>query len=265
MLKTSQDVPEGRSVPNERLRSALASRGLTPEAVAAHARVNPKTVERWLGGRTPYATHRWAVASLLREDETYLWPEVVTATRASDATHAELVGVHARRSDVPVSLWSELLRRAEHQVDLLTYAALFLHENQSAWVDLLRSKADAGVQVRIALGHPSGARVQERGAEEQFGDGISSRVRMALRHYEPLHGHERVELRLHDTTLYNSIFRFDEDMLVNTHVWGANAYGAPLIHLRRVDGGGLFDTYSDSFELVWAQATPATPELRKVG
>lgn len=252
-------------MPNERLRTALAGRGLTPEAVANHARVNPKTVERWLTGRTPYATHRWAVASLLHEDETYLWPEAATATRASEATHAELVGVHARRSDVPVSLWSDLLRRAEDRVDLLAYAALFLHEHQSAWVELLRAKAEAGVQIRIALGDPTGARVQARGAEEQFGEGIASRVRMALRHYQPLRDQAGVELRLHDTTLYNSIFRFDDDMLVNTHVWGANAYGAPVLHVRRLDGGGLFDTYSGSFELVWAQATPASRELREVG
>jgi transcriptional regulator with XRE-family HTH domain len=252
-------------VPNERLRSALASHGLTLEEVANHAKVSPKTVERWLGGRTPYSTHRWAVASLLREDETYLWPEATSAERASEATSAELLAVHAHRSDVASSLWTDLLRRTQHQVDLLAYAALFLPEQQSGWVDLLRTKADAGVVIRIALGHPSSDNVQQRGAEEQFGDGIMSRVRMALRHYEPLNGVHGVDIRLHDTTLYNSIFRFDEDMLVNTHVWGVNAYGAPILHLRRVDGGGLFDTYSSSFDMVWAKAVAPPAELSRAG
>ena len=34
-----------------------------------------------------------------------------------------------------------------------------------------------------------------------------------------------MSIHLHDTTLYNSIYRFDDELLVNTHVWGWNAYG----------------------------------------
>jgi hypothetical protein len=63
-----------------------------------------------------------------------------------------------------------------------------------------------------------------------------------------------VEIRTHGTTLYNSLYRADEQMLVNAHVWGMNAYGAPVWHLRRVSDGGMFDTYSRSFEAAWATA-----------
>jgi hypothetical protein len=56
--------------------------------------------------------------------------------------------------------------------------------------------------------------------------------------------------------LYNSIYRFDDDMLVNTHVWGRNAYQAPVLHMRRVAHQGLFDTYDESFAAVWAAALP---------
>jgi hypothetical protein len=28
------------------------------------------------------------------------------------------------------------------------------------------------------------------------------------------------QIRLHDTPLYNSIYRFDDELLVNTHVYG---------------------------------------------
>jgi hypothetical protein len=44
---------------------------------------------------------------------------------------------------------------------------------------------------------------------------------------------------------------------VNAHVWGLNAYGAPVWHLRRNGDGGMFDTYAGSFDAVWATATPA--------
>ena len=71
-------------------------------------------------------------------------------------------------------------------------------------------------------------------------------------------------IRLHDTTLYNSIFRFDNDMLVNTHVYGLPAAHAPVMHLRRLDGGELFDIYEGSFQAVWDVAVPASAPVEAV-
>lgn len=50
--------------------------------------------------------------------------------------------------------------------------------------------------------------------------------------------------------------RFDEEMLVNTHVYGFMAAHAPVLHLRRLSGGDLFETYSESFDSVWNAAKP---------
>jgi hypothetical protein len=47
---------------------------------------------------------------------------------------------------------------------------------------------------------------------------------------------EAVELRLHDTALYNSVYRFDDEMLVNVHAYGILAAYTPVMHLRQVDG-----------------------------
>ena len=77
-------------------------------------------------------------------------------------------------------------------------------------------------------------------------------------HYRPLVGQPHVSIQLHDTTLYNSIYRFDDEMLVNAHVYGTNAFAAPVLHLRRLDGGKLFATYAQSFEAIWERSTPAT-------
>jgi len=56
--------------------------------------------------------------------------------------------------------------------------------------------------------------------------------------------------------LYNSIYRADDQLLVNTHVYGEPAHNAPVLHLRRVAGGDMVTTYLASFDKVWAAATP---------
>jgi Domain of unknown function (DUF5919) len=120
-----------------------------------------------------------------------------------------------------------------------------------------RALADAGCRIRIAIGDPDGACVAARGEEERFGLGITSRCELALMHYRPLIGHPRISIHLHDTTLYSSIYRFDDEALINTHVWGANAFAAPVLHIRRLSSGRLFSAYLQSFEAVWEGSTPA--------
>jgi hypothetical protein len=67
-----------------------------------------------------------------------------------------------------------------------------------------------------------------------------------------------VEIRLHTTVLYNSLYRADDEMLVNSHVYGTAAAQAPILHLRHHGDGDLFDTYANSFERVWS-ASNALP------
>jgi len=179
----------------------------------------------------PYPRTRYRVAALLGEDESYLWPGAVD--RASLAG-AELVASYPRRSDVPAGLWTELLRHAERSVDVLAFAGLFLTEEQPEWTPLLRSR---------------------------IGGGVAGRVRAVLAAYRPLAG--VVEIRLHDTPLYNSIYRFDDDMLINTHVYGLLAAYTPVLRLRRVDGA-YFSTYLESFERVWASARALAPDTDSV-
>jgi hypothetical protein len=68
------------------------------------------------------------------------------------------------------------------------------------------------------------------------------------------------EIRLHDTPLYNSIYRFDDELLVNVHVYGLLAAYTPTLRVRRIDGQ-FFNTYLESFERVWASARPPGPDL----
>jgi hypothetical protein len=45
-------------------------------------------------------------------------------------------------------------------------------------------------------------------------------------------------------------------MIVTPHLYGRPGYQAPLLRLRRLGAGGIFDTYTTHFEDVWATSTP---------
>ncbi|MGG7569750.1 XRE family transcriptional regulator [Streptomyces sirii] len=243
-------------MPNERLRAAMAAGGWTYATLADKVEVDPKSVERWVNlGRTPRRATAMAAAETLAEDVHALWPSLRQA-RPTRAVSPELVALYDQRADIPVSAFVDMLTQAREQIDVLVYAAVFLHEAYPRLNDLLRERAAEGCAVRIAVGDPGSANVRQRGEEERFGHGIESRCRLALMHYRPLVGVVGIEVRAHSTTLYNSIYRADDQAMVNAHVWGVNAYGAPVWHLRRSGEGGMFDTYAASFDAVWETATP---------
>ncbi|MGW4299704.1 XRE family transcriptional regulator [Streptomyces sp. NPDC004646] len=241
---------------NERLRAVMAAGGWTYTALADRVEVDPKSVERWVNlGRTPRRATAMLTAEALGEDVHAPWPALRQA-RPARAVSPELVALYGQRADVPVSALVDMLTQALEHIDVLVYAAVFLHEAYPRLNDLLRERAADGCAVRIAIGDPDSANVQQRGSEERFGHGIESRCRLALMHYRPLAAVPGIEVRTHATTLYNSIYRADGQAMVNAHVWGVNAYGAPVWHLRRSGKGGLFDTYASSFDAVWETATP---------
>jgi hypothetical protein len=42
------------------------------------------------------------------------------------------------------------------------------------------------------------------------------------------------------------------DVIFGTHnIYGAYGYIAPILHVRKVSGADLFETYMKSFELIW--------------
>lgn len=241
---------------NERLRSCITGARLTITEVAAQVGVDPKTVERWIVlGCIPHRSHRWATASLLGTDEAYLWPELADERRTQAASASELVTLYPNRGAVPGTLWRSLLEAAGDRIDVLVYAGLFLPDGYPEIAKLLATKAEQGIKVRLALGDPDSDAVHRRGEEERIGDGLAARVRLGLLYLQDAIGAPGVELRFHATTLYNSIYRFDNDMLVNAHVYGAPAAHSPVLHLRHLPGGQLVDHYQASFERVWEQAS----------
>ncbi|MER7768219.1 helix-turn-helix domain-containing protein [Kitasatospora sp. NPDC096140] len=241
---------------NERLRAAMASGGWTCATLADRVGVDTKSVERWVNqGRTPRRDTAMKAAEALGEDAFVLWPGLRQSGRARSAS-PELVALYEQRADLPVSAITDVFRQAHHRIDVLVYAAVFIHEAYPRLNEMLRDRAQQGCTIRVALGDPDSPNVRQRGEEERFGHGIESRCRLALMHYRPLLGVPGIEIRQHGTTLYNSLYRADDELLVNAHVWGANAFAAPVWHIRRNGSGGMFDTYAESFDAVWETARP---------
>jgi len=243
---------------NERLRSALLAHGMTVQQLAEEIEVNPKTVERWITqGKVPYRRHQYATAAVLKVDVTTLWEDDRAVDSSADLTKAEITTVYPHRHTVPSGLWREIYARAQKRLDVLVYSGLFLSEDP-VFHNLLKAKVAAGVQVRILLGDPGCEAVRQRGIDEghRIMDG---KIRNALVLYRPLlANHPEIGFRLHDSTLYNSIYRADDEMLVNPHVYGIGAYMAPVLHLRRLSSGGLFETYANSIEHTWQNARQIT-------
>jgi transcriptional regulator with XRE-family HTH domain len=244
-------------MPNDRLRDALLRNGLTPTQVATAIGVDPKTVERWITkSRTPYQRHRHAIAAMVRETENYLWPDAVAPERISEVAQSEVIQVYPHRYSVPGDLWTRLFDQAAEQIEILLYSGMFLTDNP-ALIKLMRKKAQAGTKIRILVGDPASKEVAKRSTDEGLDKTtLPAKARNALVFYKPLDGVPGIEIRTHSTILYNSIYRFDEDMLVNTHVYGFGAAQAPVLHLRRLSAGDLFETYSESYENVWSAAKP---------
>ncbi|WP_433375124.1 XRE family transcriptional regulator [Actinoplanes sp. CA-142083] len=225
--------------------------------VAVQLGVDPKTVRCWISGRKPHPRHRNALARLTGWSTRDLWPNMPQPIEPA-ARPDEIRTIHPHRAAVPADAWLHLFTGAEREIGILAYSALFLAEDPGVSA-ILRDQVKAGVRVRIALGQPSGLQVAGRGSEEGIDDGMSARIRTAFVGFRPV-VEAGAELRLHDTVLYNSIYRADDEILVNAHVYGHPASHAPVFHLRQRSGQGMATTYLDSFERVWSTSREARLE-----
>jgi hypothetical protein len=239
---------------NEPLRQALLRARLREGDVAAQLGVDPKTVRRWLNGRVPYPHDRAVIADLVGADEADLWPEA-GGPLAARSRPKELGTVYPHPWAVPREAWVRLFGSAEREIAILAYSALFLAEDAGI-LRILAEKGRDGVTVRIALGDPVGPHAAERGKEEGIGDAMAAKIRNALTLFRPLGAVENVEIRLHRTVLYNSVYRADDKLLVNQHAYGISAARSPVFCLSSIASGEMTALYVESFERVWDGAAP---------
>ncbi|MFE9426208.1 XRE family transcriptional regulator [Kitasatospora sp. NPDC006697] len=245
---------------NERLRGAILASGMKYELIADRVGVNVRTLDRWIAekdGRRPQRRSQYALANLLGRSLSDLWPDEHTNAQTAEAGRAELVRVYPHRAVAPKELWTSLYAQATRQFDLVVYAGFWLSEDP-LFLRLIKEKSQEGIPVRLMLGDPSSANVAQRGEDEGIGAAMAGKIRNAIANYGPLFGLPNVEFRIHATTLYNSLYRADDEMLVNGHVYGVGAYLSPVLHLRQVAGGELFHTYATSIDRIWEESRRIT-------
>ena len=242
-------MPDTRQI-GEPLRRALVGARLRDVDVAKTLGVDPKTVQRWLAGRVPHARHRWNVADMLSLHEYDLWPHLA----AVPSIDPEVYATYPHRGSVSRETWRALFENASTEIGILVYSGLFLAEDVEV-VRLFAERARSGVAVRLLLGDPASPHVEQRGADEGIHDAMAAKIRNAIALYRPLLA-AGVQIRLHSSVLYNSLYRGDGEMLINQHIHGIAAAYAPVLQLRRRADDGVFATYVDSFERVWCPAAP---------
>ncbi|MDW5330365.1 XRE family transcriptional regulator [Plantactinospora sp. KLBMP9567] len=181
-----------------------------------------------------------------------LWPEAVRAA-VKTGYDREIVSLYPNRSLIPRSLWRDLIGGAKDDLLFAGYTNYFL------WLDLpglrgvLRKRADAGVEVRFLVGDPDSPVTAERERIESVPLTVSTRIRVTLDELGKLRNDApSVAGRYSDRHIALSVFRFDADMLVCTHLADQMGHDSPTVHLRRRQDGGLFDRYAAHVEHLWA-------------
>ncbi|WP_334025674.1 helix-turn-helix transcriptional regulator [Nocardia terpenica] len=240
----------------QRLRSAMLRAQLDSAGLAAAVGVDVKTVNRWLVGRVPHRRSRLAVAQLLGESESALWPQTRPDLNAGAPATAEVLGAYGHRADMPSELWVSLLLGATDQIDLVGYAYPFVLELLPNATDIIAAKCRSGTRTRLAFADPDCAHVIERDNLEQMHGTLSGRIRNALSLLGELTVVPECRIGLHSTHLYNSVFRFDDQMIVTPYLVRARGYQHPALHLRRLSPHGIFASFADQVEQIWETVTP---------
>jgi hypothetical protein len=177
------------------------------------------------------------------------------ATTSSNTS--EIVNAYPYRSSFPTAAWWDLISRATKQIDLLGYTLYFLSLEHPQFIETIRQKCENGCTVRAAIADPSSPHVAYRDSEEEQPITIVARINSTIKHFTPLVGANGFTVRYQDIPLYNSIFRFDDEMLVTPHLFATPGSSAPLLHLRKLGTNGLFDRFVNHFEDVWKATKPA--------
>jgi transcriptional regulator with XRE-family HTH domain len=244
---------------NERLRAAMTNAGIHIDDLAELARVDAKTVQRWIGGRQPYSRHRQAIVKALGTDERSLWPELEMPAPAGE-DRQEILAAFASANDLLAPDWRAMLTSATSQIDLLDYTLLDIVGTPGV-PDLLAGKAADGCQVRILISAENsffvGVLDAERGLADLSPAASETHFEIALArgYLEPLLEQSGIEIREYVANRFNSIVRVDDEMLLTLHLWAVQGSEAPLLHLRRDGEDGLFERFAGHYDALWRQAS----------
>lgn len=268
--ETMDDQDDGAgtaAIPNERLAQRLRAKGLSHGRFATAVGVDVKTVRRWLANANYKVrddnAHR--AAEVLGCTPHDLWPNQFLPATASALAATSPVGpftatLYASRTQLPITAWQQHFAGATTGIDILVLAATFLFDTLDGFLDTLLDAAARGVAVRFLVGDPDTATMILRGEEEGIGEAVIARCRTSVELLTPHAGTPGLHIRTHDATLYTSIFRVDETMIVNFHIYGSPGRNNPVLVLSRHHEPRLWATLEQAFTQVWDNAKPLTPK-----
>ncbi|WP_237076646.1 phospholipase D family protein [Mycobacteroides abscessus] len=173
--------------------------------------------------------------------------------------------LYASRTQVPITVWHDHFADADRRIDVLVFAATFLFDTLDGFTTTLTQAAGRGVQVRVLVGDPNGDNMALRGEEEGIGESVKARSHNSVELLRPYATTSGLDVRTHETTLYTSIFRVDDDMIINFHIYGSPGRNNPVMIFSRSQEPRLWATLEQAFDRVWDNAkplvSPANPSL----
>ncbi|GLY20785.1 XRE family transcriptional regulator [Micromonospora sp. NBRC 101691] len=242
---------------NDVLRQTIMGSGLTVADLAERCQVDVKTVERWVSrGRVPHPRSRVRAAEVLGHDVGVLWPEIVRRA-VKVGTDRELVGIYPRRADLPRSVFREAIERGGSRLWFGGYTSYFLWLEVPDAAATLAAKVNAGADVRFLLGDPDSPVTAER--ERIESTPLTLATRIAMTRAEINKANAAIPVRLSDRHIAMSVWVFDDEAIVATHIGAGLGQDSVTLHLRRGQDGGAFDRYVEHFESLWAAGKSIGP------
>jgi len=235
----------------------MPQRGMSIEDLARASGVSETSIKRYLRGRLPRLSEAKQVADALDCEMHDLWPDKF-AVLSPPSPGTVAVSLYGSRTRVPTQVWEDHFRSATEVIDVLVLAGTFLFDQIHGFATILEDASRRGVTTRFLTGDPSSAAVALRGHEEGIGSAVHARCSLAIDLLRPLLGLSGFHVRTHDTTLYSSIFRVDERIIANAHIWGSPGPANPVLILDSDTDDHLWDVYCRSFDRVWERGRPLT-------
>ena len=104
--------------------------------------------------------------------------------------------------------------------------------------------------------------VAKRDDELGLDGALPMRILTSIGHLRQFEGYHGIDVRVHTTALYCSLYHADDEMLVTPHVYGRpGRRDTPILHLRHREQHGIFDSYVYHFDDVFEKAAARSGRL----
>ncbi|NNH72042.1 hypothetical protein HLB23_19635 [Nocardia uniformis] len=193
------------------------------------------------------------MAALLHKSQDHLWPDV-----APRRQFADVEAVFPTRAEFIQAMPPRELFRGAATIDMVGLSLNLLCQQYSD-SDILKSVA-SGTTLRCLFLDPAGKHILDREQEESHDPGVLSNLTginigslARVRNKIPAHSTGSIAIRTYDEPLRFNITVVDrKTCVIQPYLPSARGVESPTFVARRNDQPGLFDTFSQVFESMWA-------------